>query len=317
MELFYRIFTMIDWADTLRFAARLSVELVVLFVLVSTIVYWLTDRLTPERLRRLLGARSAWRGVPLATLLGAVTPFCSCSTVPLASGLLRAGLPTSTLVAFLIASPLVSPVAIALLWRYVGLEYALGYAVAAMALAALGGLLLSGRTAVDEPQSGADSGCGDSCGSEAPTASVAPADGRGELGKLAGAFRHSLADLRKLAVSLTLAIVAGALVHDYVPDGVLARIGGVDSLLAIPAAALLGVPVYASVVVLLPIGAGLLSKGVGVGVVTTFLMASSGFSVPEGILLARILPRRLLFEMLAVFTVGVIGIGYCFQLLVA
>ena len=129
-------------------------------------------------------------------------------------------------------------------------------------------------------------------------------------------MRRSVTDLRKLALPLALAIGVGALVHDQVPASALEGVSGSGSLLAIPAAALLGIPVYASVVVLLPLATGLLAKGVGIGAVTTFLMASSGFSLPEGILLSRILPRRLLLQVLALFAVGVIGIGYGFQYLV-
>jgi uncharacterized protein len=102
-------------------------------------------------------------------------------------------------------------------------------------------------------------------------------------------------------------------IHGYVPAELLARVAGPDRPWAIPAAALLGIPVYASVIVLLPLGTTLLAKGVGIGAVTAFLMGASGFSLPEGIMLSRVLPRGLLLRVLAVFAVGVVGIGYAFH----
>ncbi len=319
--------------NSLGFALRLTAELIPLFLVVSTLVYLLTDRLTPERLRRWLGSRSGWLGVPLATILGAVTPFCSCSTVPLANGLLRSGVPTSTLVAFLVASPLVSPVAIALLGRYFGWGYSLLYSAAGMTLAAAGGWFIGrNRTASDELAQTTETDCDVACDAVCDTAPIAEVnrDGRAPLvarlsiqararrlaTEFRNAFQRSFVDLRKLAWPLLVAVGIGALIHDYLPAQALSRVIGPDSLFAIPAAAAFGVPVYASIVVLMPLSTGLLAKGASVGAVTAFLMASSGFSLPEGIMLSRILPRRLLLEIVLVFTAGVIGIGYGFQYLI-
>lgn len=135
------------------------------------------------------------------------------------------------------------------------------------------------------------------------------------LEPLRKAFGRALTDLRKLWIPLVLAIALGAAIHGYVPAALLARVAGPSRWWAIPGAALLGVPVYASIVVLLPIGATLLAKGVGVGAVTAFLMGASGFSLPEGILLSKILPRPLLLRVLLVFALGVVLIGYAFQAL--
>lgn len=290
--------------ETARFAARLLMELVPLFLLVSTLVYWLTDALTPERIRRVLGAGSQFRAVPVAAILGGLTPFCSCTTVPLIQGMRKSGIATPTVVTFLLASPLVSPVAIILLWRALGGAYAALYATASLSLAAVGGLVVS-RWAPPEAATERDEGttCGTSCSSEGPS----------PPSSFIRSARRSLTDLRKLALPLGLAVSVGALIHDYVPTELLGRIAGGDVPLAVPFAAALGIPVYASVVVLLPLGSTMVAKGVSIGAVTAFLMGAAGFSLPEGILLSRILPRSLLLRILVTFATSVVAVGYLFQ----
>lgn len=330
---------------TLYFGLRLLAELVPLFLLISTLVYLAVEALTPERIQRWLGGGPGSSKVPLATALGAVTPFCSCSTVPVVNGMRLAGIPTAPLVAFLIASPLISPVAIALLWSAIGAEYAVLYTAAALVAAAGGGVLVErwhqGRVQRLEPVASsvgaAATACG--CGSAQPglrevsgplmrgraevpsggstalalplevTVRVAPGFGL----RLGRAFTRSLSDLRKLALPLFVAVAVGAAIYGYVPDAVLVKVAGPDTAWAVPAAALLGTPVYASILVLLPLASTLLAKGVGIGAVTAFLMGASGFSLPEGILLSRILPGSILWRIVVVFTASVIGIGYLLQ----
>lgn len=297
--------------ETFRFGLVLLLELVPLFLLISTLVYLTVEALTPARIQQLLGGRSARSGVPLATALGALTPFCSCSTVPMANGMLRGGVPTSSLVAFLIASPLVSPVAVGVLWSSMGARYALLYCLMAMTLAGVGAIVIGARESRQESTESSE-GAGYGCATRAVEEEVAPK--RPLADRIRTAFVRSLGDLKKMAVPLLAAVAIGALIHGNVPTDLLLRVAGPDRLWAVPAAALLGVPIYASIVVVLPLGASLLAKGVGLGAVTAFMMAASGFSIPEGVMLARILPARLLARIVVVFTAGVMLIGYLFQL---
>lgn len=309
--------------ETVRFALTLLLELVPLFFLVSAGVYLFVDTLTPERIRGLLSRRTPWLGVPLASALGAVTPFCSCSTVPLVNGMQRAGIPTAPMVAFLIASPLVHPVAVALLWTAIGMRYALLYTAAALGIAMGGGVLVgawSGVATLATPviaRAGAEGGRGR--GSPSATRVVDARSSRAAepfRARVVRAFRLGWKDLRGLALPLVLAVATGATIHGVVPASALEAFAGPNALWAVPVAALLGIPVYASILVLLPLGTSLLAKGVGIGVVTAFLMGASGFSVPEGILLSKVISTWLLVRVLVVFSVAVVGIGYFFQWLV-
>jgi uncharacterized membrane protein YraQ (UPF0718 family) len=334
--------------DSITFGLVLLAELVPLFLVVSTLVYLVVDLLTPERIQRWLGGGPAYSKVPLATALGAVTPFCTCSSIPIVNGMRLAGVATAPLVAFLIASPLISPVAMALLWSLMGAEYAVLYTGTALATSALGGLVVARWHGSVEPIADAAevsvpaSGCG--CGSDLSLG----VEGPGRVMRMSGlaaaagtttlalpvvaatelaterfrdhirhAFIRSLRDLRKFAVPLLIAIAIGAAVYGYVPESLIVEIAGPDSPWAVPGAALLSVPVYASILVLLPLASTLIAKGVGIGAVTAFLMGANGFSLPEGILLSRIISKALLWRIVAVFTVGVIGIGYLFQMVAA
>jgi uncharacterized protein len=336
--------------DALRFALTLAAELIPLFLLIGTLVYLTVETVTPERIRAVLGGRSRWLGVPLAAGLGALTPFCSCSTVPMVNGMKSAGIPVASLIAFLIASPLINPIAVALLGAAVGVQYAALYAVSGILFAILAGVVVErwyglaldeaspATAAATDASACASSACSPprfagpmlalvemrsgggpatlrmpgvgSCCAAVPTQGIV-ATPVGLL--LRNAFSRALADLKKLRVALALAIAVGAVIHGYVPADLLARIAGPEQPWAVPAAALLGVPVYASVVVLLPLGTSLLAKGVGIGAVTAFLMGASGFSLPEGIMLSKILPRALLLRVLAVFCLGLVLIGYAFH----
>lgn len=334
--------------DSLRFGLVLLAELVPLFLLVSTLVYVVVDLLTAERIRRWLGGGSAYAKVPLATALGAVTPFCTCSTVPIVNGMQLAGVPTAPLVAFLIASPLISPVAMVLLWSVMGAEYAVLYTATALAASALGGVAVARWHGTHEIKAEvrqvavAASSCG--CGSSFPAGAkglspvmkmsglvaavgsttialptIAPknVDSRRFRDRLSHSFVRSLRDLRKFAMPLLVAVAIAAVAYGYVPESLIVALAGPQSPWAVPGAALLSVPVYASILVLLPLATALIAKGVGIGAVTAFLMGANGFSLPEGIMLSRVMPRALLWRIVVVFTFSVIGIGYLFQMFAA
>jgi uncharacterized membrane protein YraQ (UPF0718 family) len=244
--------------DAAWFALRLAAELTVLFLAVSTAVRLLQAWLDRRGWRDRLAALPLPLAIPAAALLGGVTPFCSCSGVPVAAGLARAGLPPGAVASFLVASPLVSPVALVLLWSTGGPAFAVAFLGGALAVAVAGGVFVSltwrsplaPRTARSSPAELAllphpVSGLG------AVAAIRPPAE-------FVRAVRGALDDLRRLAPWLAVAVLAGAALHGFVPAGALAGLAGQNSWLAVPAAALLGLPVYASVAILAQLAGGLL-----------------------------------------------------------
>lgn len=288
--------------EALTFLAVLTVELTAIYLAVVFLVEVLQDRLGPERLRRMMGDRVGPARFAVAAVLGAVTPFCSCSTVPIVAGMNRAGVPWPVLSSFLIISPLVNPALFALMWALVGPGYAALYVAASLVVAVVVGLVIH--------RAGWDSGP-----DVEPAETIDPEEADGEDRGWRGAGRAALASTAKLFPVFVLAGVLGAVLKHGVGtawiEGLLAGAGW----WGVPLAAIVGLPVYASTAVLLPLGALLLQNGAQLGVVTAFLMGATGFSVPEGVMLKEIVGARRLATLGAAFAVAVIAAGYGVQAL--
>jgi len=287
-------------SEAARTLLVLLAEFAALFFVVSLAVHLIVSSVPPARLRRALAGHPA-RGLVSALLLGAVTPFCSCSTVPLVAGMSAAGVGVAATTAFLVVSPLVNPATVALLAAWVSPAYALGFVAASLALA----VVVAGVVAASGVRPAAK-------GITAPPAAGAgaPPTLRRRIDAAAG---RSWRDLRRLAPVLLAAAAVGAALAGRVDAGFIGRTVDAAGPWAVPIAVLLGIPVYASTAVLLPLGAALFASGADLGVVTAFLIGATGLSVPEGLLLHRLLGGRYLVVLVLAFFVAAVGIGYLLQ----
>lgn len=300
-----------------RVSAAVLAELVLLFVAVSFLVALARRRLGADRIRRWMGGGplvGALKGVGL----GLVTPFCSYSTIPVLVGLLDAEVRLATAAAFVVASPLLDPLLLAAIALLFGLAPAAGYAAVTVSGALLAGLvadvsLRQGLAAVVRPTpalvtlvtGGVTEVTSDGCRAGAPGR---PPPWRGMRAESREAWRSALATIRGLLPSVMVAVLVGATVSVAIPPDVLARIAGPGSPLAVPAAALLGVPLYVGAEALLPVGVVLLDNGVGLGPLFALLIAGAGVSVPELGMLAGIIRPRLVVALVGVvFAVAVAG----------
>jgi len=286
--------------ETARTLFVLLAEFAVLFFLVSLAVHLIVSSVPPSRLRRALAGHPS-RGLAGALLLGAVTPFCSCSTVPLVAGMNAAGVGVAATTAFLVISPLVNPATVALLATWVSPAYALSFVAASLALA----LAVAGAVAASGVRPAAKA---IAAGPVSVGETLAPWRRRS-----AAAAARAWHDLRRLAPVLLAAATVGAALAGRVDAGLVGRTVDAAGPWAVPIALLLGIPVYASTAVLLPLGAALFASGVDLGVVTAFLIGATGLSVPEGLLLQRLLGGRYLAVLVAAFIVAAMGIGYLLQ----
>jgi uncharacterized membrane protein YraQ (UPF0718 family) len=287
--------------ESLAFLGFLTVELTAIYLAVVFLVEVLQSRLGPERLRDLMGQRVGPSRFALAAGLGAVTPFCSCSTVPIVAGMNRAGVPWSVLSSFLIVSPLVNPALFALMWGLVGVTYAGLYVGGSLLVAVFVGVVIH--------QAGWDEG-------EAPKPEADPQPADPASGwDLGAAWREAWGSTLRLAPVFVAAGVIGTALKFWIGTGWVQAVLGSTSWWGVPLAALVGIPVYASTAVLLPLGALLLQQGVNLGVVTAFLMGATGFSVPEGIMLKEIVGTRRLLTLGSAFAVAVVAAGYGFRFL--
>ena len=261
----------------------------------------------PERTRALLAGRRAGVGNVLAALLGIVTPFCSCSAVPLFIGFLSAGIPLGVTFSFLISAPMVNEVALALLfgmfgWQVAALYLGLGLAVAIFAGVVIGALRMENHLEdwVRQIQNG----------QAAPLAGGRPTTWGG---RIEAGLGHVRAIVGKVWRYVVLGIAVGAAIHGYIPEDFMASFMGKEAWWAVPAAVVLGVPMYANAAGIIPVVEALLDKGAALGTVLAFMMSVIALSLPEMIILRKALKPRLIATFAAVVAVGILLVGYVFN----
>ncbi|NBC94847.1 MAG: permease [Deinococcus-Thermus bacterium] len=279
--------------DTVKIALLLSGVIFVIGVLRSFV--------SVERTRALLGGRRQGVGNVLASLLGVATPFCSCSAVPVFIGFVSAGVPLGVTLSFLIASPLVDVVTITLLLGLFGWQVAAIYVAAGLSLAIAAGLIL-GRMNVErwvEPFV-----------FETHVAQAAdPARGLTWAERFRIGWDEVVDILRRIWPFLLVGIGLGAAIHGWLPEAFFARWAGPDQPLAVPFAVVLGVPLYANVAGVLPLIEALHAKGLAIGTLLAFMMAVVALSLPETILLRRVLKPRLIALFITVVAGGILLLG--------
>ncbi|MGE0043754.1 MAG: permease [Vicinamibacterales bacterium] len=279
------------------------------FLLLVTVVFAvgvIRSWFTPERTRAWLAGRREAAGNVLAALLGVVTPFCSCSAVPLFIGFVTAGVPLGVTFSFLISAPMVNEVALALLlglfgWRVAALYLGLGLAIAVAAGWVIGRLRLERHVEpwVYEVTAG-EAGDGE------------PLTVRARL----DAGREAVRDIvGRVWPYLVAGIAAGAAIHGYVPEQLMASIMGRDAWWSVPAAVVLGVPMYTNAVGVIPVVQALLGKGAALGTVLAFMMSVIALSAPELVILRKVLRPRLIAVFVGVVGTGILAVGYIFNAL--
>jgi uncharacterized membrane protein YraQ (UPF0718 family) len=293
--------------DAVHFFLYDSVKILLLLSGVIFVIGVLRSFVSVERTRALLGGRRQGVGNVFAALLGVATPFCSCSAVPVFIGFVSAGVPLGVTLSFLIASPLVDVVTITLLLGLFGWQVAAIYVAAGLALAIVAGLIL-GRMDLErwvEPFV-----------FETHVAQAAdPAHGL-TWGERFHIGRDELVDiLRRIWPFLLVGIGLGAAIHGWLPEAFFARWAGPDQPLAVPFAVALGVPLYANVAGVLPLIEALHAKGLAIGTLLAFMMAVVALSLPETILLRRVLKPRLIALFIAVVASGILLLGLGLNLL--
>ena len=260
----------------------------------------------PERTRALLSGRRAGVGNALAATLGIVTPFCSCSAVPMFIGFLSAGVPLGITFSFLISAPMVNEVALVLLfgmfgWKVAALYLLLGLSVAMAAGWVIGQLRMEIHLEdwVREMQGSQSAAAG--------SVSMSWVD-RFEAG-----LAHVRQIVGKVWIYVLLGIALGAGIHGYVPESFMASFMGRDAWWAVPAAVLLGVPMYSNAAGIIPVVQALLAKGAALGTVLAFMMAVIALSAPEMIILRKVLKPTLIAVFAGVVAAGILVVGYVFN----
>ncbi|MBU2953693.1 permease [Marinobacter sp. F3R08] len=294
--------------DALGMFVFLSVELSVLFIGISLLVGVLQRHIPPSKVEALLSS-SRGRGYLLAAGLGAITPFCSCSTIPMLKGLIRAGAGFGPIMVFLFSSPLLNPIVVVLLVATFGWTLTAIYVCAAFLVSLGAGWLLYTlgferyvRGAGAQPATGCSASSGGECGG--------PASADVPKGRYNGLWREAWSDFLKVVPYLLIGIAIGSAIYGFMPMGLLEHYAGPDNAFAIPVAAVIGVPLYIRAAAVIPLAGALLAKGVGAGTVLALIIGSAGASLAELILLRSLFTLRLLAAFVVViFSMAMIA-GY-------
>jgi uncharacterized membrane protein YraQ (UPF0718 family) len=264
---------------------------------------------SPERVRSALAGRGTVPGTLAAAGFGVVTPFCSCSAVPLFIGFVEAGVPLGVTFTFLIASPMVNEIAIVLLWGLFGPAVAIGYMLAGLSVAVLAGLLI-GRLGLERYVE--DYVWKIRSGGGQPIALRLTVKDR-----VRDAWASSRSLVWKVLPFVLVGIGIGALIHGFVPTDLVVSIGGSGNPLAVPALVALGVPLYSNAAGTIPIVEALIGKGLPLGSALAFMMAITALSVPEIVILRRVMKPRLIAVFVSIVAGGILFVGYLFNALFA
>ncbi len=277
-----------------------------IFLLLSTIIYVVAIIRTsfpPEKTKRMLSHKREYVGNVLAALLGIVTPFCSCSAVPLFIGFVESGVPLGVTFSFLISSPMVNEVALIMLWGLFGWKIALIYIGTGLVVAIVAGIVI-GKLKMEkyvqdyvwEMQVG--------------NAEIVTLNFREKL-NYAREYTQDL--LKKIWPYVVVGVGLGAFIHGYVPQDFLVRWAGPDNPFAVPIAVALGVPLYSNAAGVIPIVHALMEKGMAIGTVLAFMMAVTALSLPEAIILKNVLKNRLLVVFFGIVAAAIVCVGYLFN----
>jgi uncharacterized protein len=288
----------------IAFFAYEAPKVLLLLVAVVFVIGILNSYFTASRARRILSGRRQVVGNVLAALLGVVTPFCSCSAVPLFIGFVEAGIPLGVTFSFLVSAPMVNEVALVLLFGLFGWKVAMLYVLSGLSIAIVSGLVL-GRLGLERwIESWVRQELGKpSADDDHMTMAERAAKGAASVRKVVG----------KTWPFVLAGLGVGAFVHGWVPEGFLASFMGKSAWWSVPLAVAIGVPMYASTATLVPVVQALLAKGAALGTALAFMMAVVGLSLPEFILLRRVLRPRLLATFIAVVSTGILTVGWLFN----
>lgn len=294
------------WGSIIHFFSYDTIKIALLLSGIIFVVTVLRSFMSVERTRALLGGRREGIGNVLAAGLGVVTPFCSCSAVPAFIGFVASGVPLGVTMSFLIASPLINEVAIALLLGLFGLGPTLLYVGAGLAIAVVAGMVigrlrLEGQVERFVYETRLRGQTVDS------TAGLTWDD------RLAMGREEVVSILRKIWPYLLVGIGVGALIHGWAPADFFARYAGPENPFGVLIAVLIGVPLYSNAAGILPLVDALYAKGMPMGTLLAFMMATVALSLPEMILLRRVLKPRLIAAFVSITALGIVAVGYLFN----
>lgn len=323
MDIFYPLQLLADWLSyslfglvpeshlgvAVNFFVYDSLKILILLLVINYLMAIVRYYLPIEKLRDFLASRK-WYGLDylLAALFGTITPFCSCSSIPLFIGFLEAGIPLGVTLSFLITSPLVNEVAVVLFFSIFGWKITVLYIISAVILGVISGIILS-RLKLEKYV--ADYVW------KIKNKKLKSQENKEQISVLAKMFwQEGFVLTKKITPYVLIGIAVGAMIHGFVPAGFFEKYITAENLFAVPIATIVAVPMYANAVGVIPIMQSLVAKGIPIGTAMAFMMAVVGLSLPEALILKRVMKMKLLIYFFAITTLNIIIIGYLFNIFV-
>lgn len=293
------------WVGSLQFFLYDVVKITILLCFLIFLISYIQSHFPPERSKKILGRFHGLGANIIAALLGTVTPFCSCSSIPLFIGFTSAGLPVGVTFSFLISSPMVDLGSLLLLMSIFGANVAIIYVVIGLVLAVVGGTIIEKLHMEKYVESFIFTAGGVDI--ESPSLTVQD--------RLQYAKEQMVATFKKVFPYILVGVGIGAVIHNWIPQSCVAAVLGSDNPFGVVLATLIGVPMYADIFGSIPIAEALLGKGALLGSILAFMMAVTTLSLPSMIMLRKAVKPKLLALFITICTVGIILIGYAFNFL--
>lgn len=294
------------WGASLQFFIYDTIKIFVLLCILIFAISYIQSYFPPERTRAILGKFKGVTANTMGALLGTITPFCSCSSIPLFIGFTNAGLPIGITFSFLISSPLVDLASVLLLAGIFGWKIAIAYVIVGIILAVLGGAFITKMKLEKYVEPFVLESANEI---ESEDLTMTKKD-RVEFAK------QQVKDIfLKVWKYVLIGVAIGALIHNWIPQEVIDKILGSDNIFAVPLAVLVGIPMYADIFGTLPIAEALIYKGVGVGTALSFMMAVTALSLPSIIMLKNVVKTKLLVIFVSIVAIGITVIGYLFNII--
>jgi len=290
--------------STVKYFFVITAELTVLFLGISAVVALILMYLPQEKIKAWMANKGILSNF-VGAVFGALTPFCACSTIPMTLGFLEIGVPFGATMSFVIASPLLNPIILAMLLALIGLEVAITYFIVVFGAAIIFGIILEKAGMYKLVKNVRIKG-GSMADNQVPQAFKS---------KLKLSFMKAWGDFYSILGYLLVGVGIGAIIYGYLPEDLVLKYAGPDNPLAIPIAALIGIPLYIRAETAIPIGLSLMQKGMSAGAVIALIIGGAGMAIPEMSMLAGIFKKKLVASIVIVIFLTAIITGYVFNMI--
>ena len=293
-----------QWKEVLQFFIYDTIKIFILLTILIYLISYIQSYFPPERSKKILGKFDGFLANLIGALLGTVTPFCSCSSIPIFIGFTSAGLPLGVTFSFLISSPMVDLGSLVLLMSIFGWKIAVVYVIVGLVIAIVGGTIIEKLYMEDQVAEFVK---------KAQNVEI-------QATKLTSKERNQYAKeqvietIKKVAVYIVVGVGIGAFIHNFIPEHIIESVLGGNKLYSVPLATIVGVPMYADIFGTIPVAESLLIKGAGLGTVLAFMMAVTTLSLPSIIMLSKVVKRKLMIVFISIVTIGIIFVGYVFNI---